>query len=122
MEQDETLRDGKIVRGESPLNLEMPFSTLDSFITPTESFYVRTHFPIPAIDRDAWWLRGEQSQFSPAKSQRGAMAPWRSRHGGMDWRAIVALARSCRCKRKRVRGNSGRNGWRYARRSQESTG
>src|SRR4030095_9077449 len=37
-------------------NLEMPFSTVDSFITPTKSFYVRTHFPIPAIDRDAWWL------------------------------------------------------------------
>jgi len=53
MQQDETqLRDGKIVRGEDPLNLEMPFSRLDSFITPTRSFYVRTHFPIPTIDKD----------------------------------------------------------------------
>src|SRR5213592_2413802 len=60
MQQEETqLRDGKIVRGEDPLNLEMPFEKLDSFITPTKSFYVRTHFPIPAIDRDAWWLRVE---------------------------------------------------------------
>ena len=60
MPQEETkLRDGRIVRSESPLNLEMPFSTLDSFLTPTKSFYVRTHFPIPAIDRDAWWLRVE---------------------------------------------------------------
>jgi DMSO/TMAO reductase YedYZ molybdopterin-dependent catalytic subunit len=49
----------KIVRSESPLNLEMPFPTLDSFITPTKSFYVRTHFPIPVIDRDAWWLQVE---------------------------------------------------------------
>src|SRR5215469_5203518 len=57
MPQEETkLRDGRIVRSESPLNLEMPFSALDSFLTPTKSFYVRTHFPIPAIDRDAWWL------------------------------------------------------------------
>lgn len=57
MPQEETqLRDGRIVRSESPLNLEMPFSTLDSFLTPTKSFYVRTHFPIPAIDRDAWRL------------------------------------------------------------------
>jgi DMSO/TMAO reductase YedYZ molybdopterin-dependent catalytic subunit len=47
------------VRSESPLNLEMPFSTLDSFITPTKSFYVRTHFPVPAIDRDEWWLHVE---------------------------------------------------------------
>ena len=57
MPQEEIkLRDGRIVRTETPLNLEMPFSTADSFITPTKSFYVRTHFPIPAIDRDAWWL------------------------------------------------------------------
>jgi DMSO/TMAO reductase YedYZ molybdopterin-dependent catalytic subunit len=60
MPQEKTkLRDGRIVRSESPLNLEMPFSSLDSFITPTKSFYVRTHFPIPAIDRDAWWLHVE---------------------------------------------------------------
>src|SRR5213594_3711961 len=60
MQEDETqLRDGRIVRGEDPLNLEMPFSTLDQFITPTKSFYVRTHFPIPAIDKDAWRLNVE---------------------------------------------------------------
>jgi DMSO/TMAO reductase YedYZ molybdopterin-dependent catalytic subunit len=57
MPQEEIiLRDGRIVRSESPLNLEMPFSTVDGFLTPTKSFYVRTHFPIPAIDRSAWWL------------------------------------------------------------------
>ena len=55
-QEETTLRDGRIVRTESPLNLEMPFSTVDSFITPTKSFYVRTHFPIPAIDRNAWRL------------------------------------------------------------------
>src|SRR5438132_262482 len=60
MQQDETqLRGGRIVRSEDPLNLEMRFERLDSFITPIESFYVRTHFPIPAIDRDAWWLNVE---------------------------------------------------------------
>jgi DMSO/TMAO reductase YedYZ molybdopterin-dependent catalytic subunit len=57
MPQEQTqLRDGRIVRSEAPLNLEMPFSSLDSFLTSTKSFYVRTHFPIPVIDRDAWWL------------------------------------------------------------------
>ena len=60
MPQEETkLRDGRIVRSESPLNLEMPFSSLDSFLTPTKSFYIRNHFPTPAIDRDAWWLHVE---------------------------------------------------------------
>jgi DMSO/TMAO reductase YedYZ molybdopterin-dependent catalytic subunit len=58
-EPDPKIRDGRIVRCESPLNLEMPFSSLDSFLTPTKSFYVRTHFPIPEIDRDAWWLHVE---------------------------------------------------------------
>src|SRR6266480_3374888 len=58
-ESDIKLRDGRIVRGEAPLNLETPFEKLDSFLTPTESFYVRTHFPIPSIDRDAWWLHVE---------------------------------------------------------------
>jgi Sulfite oxidase and related enzymes len=51
--------DGKIVRGEDPLNLEMLFEKLEGFLTPTESFYVRTHFPIPSIDRNAWWLHVE---------------------------------------------------------------
>jgi DMSO/TMAO reductase YedYZ molybdopterin-dependent catalytic subunit len=56
---DIKLRDGRIVRSEEPLNLEMPFETVESFITPIRSFYVRTHFPIPKIDRDAWWLHVE---------------------------------------------------------------
>jgi DMSO/TMAO reductase YedYZ molybdopterin-dependent catalytic subunit len=58
-EDSQRLIEGKIVRGENPLNLEMRFSTLGQFITPTKSFYVRTHFPIPAIDQDEWWLRVE---------------------------------------------------------------
>jgi len=57
MQQGETkLRDGKIVRGEEPLNLEMPFENLDGFITPTDLFYVRTHFPVPKIDKKNWRL------------------------------------------------------------------
>ncbi|MFZ3376874.1 MAG: sulfite oxidase, partial [Chthoniobacterales bacterium] len=32
---------------------------LDGFITPTEAFYVRTHFPIPKIDKNKWRLRVE---------------------------------------------------------------
>src|SRR6266480_2020730 len=53
------MKDGKIIRSEDPLNLEMPFETLDRFITPTKSFYVRTHFPIPTIDKSEWRLRVE---------------------------------------------------------------
>src|SRR5438034_8312176 len=60
MEKNATkLPDGRIVHSEAPLNVEMPFETVDTFVTPTESFYVRTHFPIPKIERDAWWLHVE---------------------------------------------------------------
>ena len=52
-------KDGRIVRSEEPLNLEMPFENLNSFITPTSSFYVRTHYPIPRIKRESWRLRIE---------------------------------------------------------------
>src|ERR1700693_2196728 len=64
-ETSEKFIGGKIVRGESPLNLEMPFETLEAFLTPTKSFYVRTHFPIPAIDRNAWWLYVEGEVENP---------------------------------------------------------
>jgi len=57
--QKPALRGGKIVRSEEPLNLEMPFETLGGFITPTKLFYVRTHFPIPKIDKNKWRLRIE---------------------------------------------------------------
>jgi DMSO/TMAO reductase YedYZ molybdopterin-dependent catalytic subunit len=60
MEKNATkLPDGRIVHSEAPLNVEMPFETVDTFVTPTESFYVRTHFPIPKLDRNAWWLHVE---------------------------------------------------------------
>jgi hypothetical protein len=49
--KDSQLSDGTIVRSLEPLNLEMPFEKLDGFITPTELFYVRMHYPIPKIDR-----------------------------------------------------------------------
>jgi len=59
MQGEQKFIDGKIVRSEDPLNLEMPFEKLDGFITPTESFYVRTHFPIPKVEKNKWRLRVE---------------------------------------------------------------
>jgi DMSO/TMAO reductase YedYZ molybdopterin-dependent catalytic subunit len=51
------LRAGKIVLSEEPLVLETQLHDLQEFITPTKSFYVRGHFPIPKIDKDKWRLR-----------------------------------------------------------------
>ena len=67
------LRDGKIVRSEDPLNLEMPFENLDGFITPTKSFYVRTHFPIPKVDRNKWRLRVEGEVGTPFEINYGEL-------------------------------------------------
>jgi DMSO/TMAO reductase YedYZ molybdopterin-dependent catalytic subunit len=50
---------GKIVREKNPLNLEMPFESVDGFITPNELFYVRCHFPVPRILKSEWRLKIE---------------------------------------------------------------
>jgi DMSO/TMAO reductase YedYZ molybdopterin-dependent catalytic subunit len=48
-----------ITREKDPPNLEMPFGALDGFVTPTERFYVRCHFPIPKINEREWGLKIE---------------------------------------------------------------
>src|ERR1700704_3651060 len=77
--KDNQLSDGKIVRSEEPLNLEMPFEKLDGFITPTELFYVRTHFPIPKIDKARWRLRVEGEVENPLEIDYTALTKLQSR-------------------------------------------
>src|SRR5271165_2932230 len=48
---------GLIIRQKEPKNLEAPFDQFDSYLTPTELFYIRSHFPAPSVDRDAYRLR-----------------------------------------------------------------
>jgi DMSO/TMAO reductase YedYZ molybdopterin-dependent catalytic subunit len=50
---------GLIVRQKLPLNLEFPFSTLSSYLTPSDQFYVRNHFPAPELDPGTFHLRVE---------------------------------------------------------------
>ncbi|MCA1584462.1 MAG: sulfite oxidase [Acidobacteria bacterium] len=46
-----------IARSARPPDYETPVSLLDSFITPTEHFYVRSHLPVPTdLDARAWTL------------------------------------------------------------------
>ena len=47
---------GLIIRQKDPNNLEMPFDQLGEFITPSELFYIRSHFPIPELDPAAFRL------------------------------------------------------------------
>ncbi len=48
---------GLIIRQKEPRNLESPFDQIDSYLTPTELFYIRSHFPIPNLDRASYQLR-----------------------------------------------------------------
>lgn len=45
-----------VVRQEDPLNLETPLHQANTYITPSELFYVRSHFEMPRIDREAYRL------------------------------------------------------------------
>ena len=54
-----------ITREKEPPNLEMPFSALDGFVTPSERFYVRCHFPIPKINEHDWRLKVEGTVARP---------------------------------------------------------
>ena len=47
-----------LVRSLRPPDFETPVSLLDSFITPNDLFYVRSHLPVPAqLDAATWALK-----------------------------------------------------------------
>jgi len=48
---------GLIIRQKEPKNLEAPFDRIDSYLTPTELFYIRSHFPTPDLDGASYRLR-----------------------------------------------------------------
>jgi DMSO/TMAO reductase YedYZ molybdopterin-dependent catalytic subunit len=58
-----TVAQGKeklLVRSLRPPDYETPVALLDSWITPVEHFYVRSHLPVPAaLDATTWALQIE---------------------------------------------------------------
>src|SRR5258705_6257426 len=48
---------GLIIRQKEPANLETPFDQVDSFLTPTELSYIRSHSPAPKLDAASYQLR-----------------------------------------------------------------
>src|SRR5882672_3085024 len=56
---------GLTIRQQEPKNLEAPFDRLYSYLTPTELFYIRSHFPIPKLDRASYKLRIDGAVRSP---------------------------------------------------------
>jgi DMSO/TMAO reductase YedYZ molybdopterin-dependent catalytic subunit len=47
---------GLIIRQKEPENLEMRFAAAESWITPNEAFYVRSHFAVPKLDTETFRL------------------------------------------------------------------
>jgi len=70
-DQDTSARSGRtkgrrrgnrlIIRQKEPRNLETPFDQVRSFLTPTELFYIRSHFPAPTVDLASYRLRAVSS-------------------------------------------------------------
>jgi sulfite oxidase len=54
--RQDVVNDRLIVRSPRPQDLETPAHLLDSWMTPNDLFYVRSHFYTPAINTDAWTL------------------------------------------------------------------
>ena len=50
-------KDKLIIRSLRPPDFETPVSLLNTFITPNDAFYVRSHMPIPQVDAATWALK-----------------------------------------------------------------
>lgn len=60
-------KDQLIARSIRPPDYETPVSLLDSWITPNEHFYVRSHVPVPpALDAATWTLQIDGEVTTPA--------------------------------------------------------
>jgi DMSO/TMAO reductase YedYZ molybdopterin-dependent catalytic subunit len=58
---------GLITRQKDPRNLETPFHEVDSFLTPTELFYIRSHFPMPELEVGSYQLRVDGAVRNPLR-------------------------------------------------------
>jgi DMSO/TMAO reductase YedYZ molybdopterin-dependent catalytic subunit len=65
---------GLIIRQREPTNLEMPFDQVDSYLTPTELFYIRSHFPVPRLDVSDYELRIDGGVRNPVDAELPGIA------------------------------------------------
>lgn len=78
---------GFLVRQADPPNLETPVARLDSYITPNDAFFVRSHFRIPEVaDPEGWTLTLRSTEPGSAVLRLG-MEELR----GMESRTVTAL-------------------------------
>jgi DMSO/TMAO reductase YedYZ molybdopterin-dependent catalytic subunit len=58
-------RGGLIIRQKEPRNLEFPFDRLNTYLTPAELFYIRSHFQAPTLQRESYRLSVEGAVKNP---------------------------------------------------------
>ena len=58
-------RVGLIIRQKKPTNLETPVDQIDSYLTPAELFYIRSHFPTPDIRSESHRLQVDGAVKNP---------------------------------------------------------
>jgi DMSO/TMAO reductase YedYZ molybdopterin-dependent catalytic subunit len=87
---------GLIIRQKEPTNLETPFDQVDSFFTPTELFYIRSHFPAPKLDLASYQLRIDGAVRNPFSLSYKELRDIPLRRGWPLWSAqeMVASFRS----------------------------
>ena len=56
---------GMVIRQREPVNLEYPFDQLDTFLTPSSLFYIRSHFKAPIIDTASFELKVDGAVATP---------------------------------------------------------
>src|SRR5579872_5659378 len=61
----QTNSSGMIIRQKEPCNLESPLDQVDSYLTPTTLFYIRSHFPAPKLDAATYQLRVDGAVRNP---------------------------------------------------------
>ena len=78
---------GLITRQKEPKNLETPIGRLDSFLTPTELFYIRSHFPTPRLDVASYRLEIDGAVRHPLSISYDECAECPPRRGSPHWNA-----------------------------------
>ena len=67
---------GLIIRQKEPNNLETPFDQIDSFLTPTELFYIRSHFPSPKLELASYQLHVNPNRLTKALHRAPGAGEW----------------------------------------------
>ncbi len=56
---------GMVIPQREPVNLEYPFDQLDTFLTPSSLFYIRSHFKAPSLDTGSYELKVDGAVATP---------------------------------------------------------